>query len=149
MNMRSENVNEDFFGFEDEDFGEENNSKKNVTNISSGGSKRGGSSGKMFSSKKNQDKKVPWIIFFTPNAKMVVQNQRSGKMNQTTINDAYKKEARERACMLITRWMYEVVIPFNAVTYPSFQQMIEAINQYSVGMKEPTLHEVRVTNLKI
>ena len=56
-------------------------------------------------------------------------------MNQTTINDAYKKEARERACTLITRWMYEAAIPFNAVTYPSFQPMIEAIGQYGVGMK--------------
>ncbi|KAJ9686980.1 hypothetical protein PVL29_015720 [Vitis rotundifolia] len=86
--------------------------------------------------------------FFTPNVEMVVQNRKSGKMNQTTINDAYKKEARERVCMLITRWMYEVAIPFNAVTYPSFQPMIEAIGQHSVSMKGPTLHEVRVTNLK-
>ena len=86
--------------------------------------------------------------FFTPNAEMVVQNRRSGKMNQTTINDTCKKEARERACMLITRWMYEADIPFNAVTYPSFQPMIETIIQYGVGMKGPTLHEVRVTNLK-
>ena len=68
-------------------------------------------------------------------------------MNQTTINDAYKKEARERDCMLITRWMYEAVIPFNAVTYLSFQPMIEAISQYGVGMKGPILHKVRVTNL--
>ena len=37
--------------------------------------------------------------FFTPNIEMVVQNRRSGKMNQTTINDAYKKEAREFACL--------------------------------------------------
>ena len=50
--------------------------------------------------------------------------------------------------MLITRWMYEAAIPFNAITYPSFQPMIEAIGQYGVGMKGPTLHEVRVTNLK-
>ena len=69
-------------------------------------------------------------------------------MNQTTINDAYKKEAKKRAYMLITRWMYEVVVPFNTVTYPSFQPMIEAIGQYGVGMKGPTFHEVRVTNLK-
>ena len=66
-------------------------------------------------------------------------------MNQTAINDAYKKEARERACMLITRWMYEAVIPFNAVTHSSFQPMI---GQYDMGMKGPTFHEVRVTNLK-
>ncbi|RVW25080.1 hypothetical protein CK203_115992 [Vitis vinifera] len=116
MNMGSEYVNEDLFGLEDEDIGEEINSRTNITNISSG--------------------------------EMVVQNQRSGKMNQTTINDAYKKEARERACTLITRWMYEAAIPFNAVTYPSFQPMIEAIGQYGVGMKGPTFHEVRVTNLK-
>ena len=38
MNMGSEYVNEDLFGLEDEDFGEEINSRTNVTNISSGGS---------------------------------------------------------------------------------------------------------------
>ena len=97
---------------------------------------------------KNQDKKVIWIIFFTPNAEMVVQNRRSGKINQTTINDAYKKETRERTCILITRWMCEAIIPFNVVTYPSFQPMIEVIGHYGVGMKGPTFHEVRVTNLK-
>ncbi|RVW67494.1 hypothetical protein CK203_063042 [Vitis vinifera] len=49
MNMGSENVNEDLFGLEDEDFGEEINSRMNVTNISSGGSNRERSSGeKMF-----------------------------------------------------------------------------------------------------
>ncbi|RVW58026.1 hypothetical protein CK203_114209 [Vitis vinifera] len=147
MNMGSEYVNEDLFGLEDEDIGEEINSRTNVTNISSGGSNRGGSGGRTFSSKKPRQK-GPMDHFFTPNAEMVVQNRRSGKMNQTTINDAYKKEARERACMLITRWMYEAVIPFNTVTYPSFQPMIEAIGQYGVGMKGPTFHEVRVTNLK-
>ena len=52
MNMGSENVNEDLFGLEDEDFGEEINSRMNVTNISSGGSNRGGSGGRMFSLKK-------------------------------------------------------------------------------------------------
>ncbi|RVW42145.1 hypothetical protein CK203_100531 [Vitis vinifera] len=147
MNMGSEYVNEDLFGLEDEDIGEEINSRTNITNISSGGSNRGGSGGRTFSSKKPRQK-GPMDHFFTPNAEMVVQNQRSGKMNQTTINDAYKKEARERACTLITRWMYEAAIPFNAVTYPSFQPMIEAIGQYGVGMKGPTFHEVRVTNLK-
>ena len=69
-------------------------------------------------------------------------------MTQTTFNDAYKKEAREKACTLIARWMYEATIPFNAATNPSFQPMIEAIDQYGVGMKEPSIHEVRVTHLK-
>nr|CAN70800.1 hypothetical protein VITISV_008052 [Vitis vinifera] len=141
MNIGSEDVNENLFDLEDEDFGEEINSRMNVTNISSGGSNQGGSGGRMFSSKKPSQKGL-MDHFFTPNAEMVVQNRRGGKMNQTTINDAYKKEAREKACMLITRWMYETAIPFNAVTYPSFQPMIEAIGQYGVGMKGPTLHEV-------
>ena len=44
--------------------------------------------------------------------------------------------------------MYETAIPFNVVTNLSFQSMIEAIGQYGVGMKGPTFHEVRVTNLK-
>ena len=83
--------------------------------------------------------------FFTPNVEAVVQNT-SGKITQTTMNDAYKKEARERACSLIARWMYDAAI--NAVTYPSFQPLIEAIGQYGVGMKGPSIYEVRVTHLK-
>ena len=147
MNMGNEDVNEDLFGLEDEDFGEEINSKTNVTNISSGGSNRGESGGRIFSSKKPRQK-GPMDHFFISNAKMVVQNRMSGKMNQTTINDAYKMETRERAYMLITRWMYEAAISFNVVTYPSFQPMIEAIGHYGVGMKGPTFHDVRVSNLK-
>ena len=69
-------------------------------------------------------------------------------MAQTTINEAYKKEARERTCSLIARWMYEAAIPFNVVTYPSFQPMIESIGKYGVGMKGPSIYEVRVTRLK-
>ena len=49
MNMGSEYVNEDLFGLEDEDIGEEINSRTNITNISSGGSNRGGSGGRMLS----------------------------------------------------------------------------------------------------
>ncbi|KAL6328433.1 hypothetical protein AAG906_038308 [Vitis piasezkii] len=48
MNMGSEDVNEDLFGLEDEYFGEEINSRMNVTNISSRGSNRGGSDGRIF-----------------------------------------------------------------------------------------------------
>ena len=44
--------------------------------------------------------------------------------------------------------MYETAISFNAITYLSFQPMIEAIGRYGVGMKGSTFHEVRITNLK-
>ena len=52
--------------------------------------------------RKDQGRKGRWIVFFTSSAEAVVQN-RSGKMTQTTISDAYKKETRERACSLISR----------------------------------------------
>ena len=83
--------------------------------------------------------------FSTPNLEMVVQNR---KNTQTTINNAYKKEAKEKVDILFCRWMYDVVIPFNAMNYTSFQPMLEAIRQYCVGYKGPNFHEVRVTNLK-
>ena len=63
MNMESEYVNEDLFGLEDGDFGEEINSRMNVTNISSGGSNRGGSGGRMFSLKKTKTKRSYGLFF--------------------------------------------------------------------------------------
>ena len=77
---------------------------------------------------------------------MVVQNRK--KKTQTTINNAYKKEAKERDDILFCRWMLDAKIPFNAVNYASFQPMLEAIGQYGVGYKGPSFHDVRVTNLK-
>ena len=128
--------NEDF-----EDIDEEVESRRVASNITRGGSNRGRGS------VKRSREKGPMDHFFTPNVEAIVQNI-SGKMTQTTMNAAYKKETRERACSLISRWMYNAAIPFNAVTYPSFQPMIEASGQYGVGMKEPSIYEVRVTHLK-
>ena len=133
--MRNEDLYEDF-----EDINEEVESRV-ASNITRGGSNRDRGS------VKRSREKGPMDHFFTPNAEAVVQN-RSGKMTQTTMNDAYNKEARERACYLISRWMYDAAIPFNAVTYPSFQPMIKAISQFGVGMKGPSIYEVMVTHLK-
>ena len=136
LKMRNEDLYEDF-----EDIDEKVKSRRVASNITRGGSNRGRGSAERSREKGSMNH------FFTPNAEAVVQN-RSGKMTQTTMNDAYKKEARERACSLISRWMYDVVIPFNAVKYPSFQPMIEAIGHYGVEMKGPSNYEVRVTHLK-
>ncbi|XP_057984537.1 uncharacterized protein LOC131169338 [Hevea brasiliensis] len=67
-------------------------------------------------------------------------------MRQTTIdeNSPAKKELRERACVAIARWMYDVGIAFNAVNYDSFGEMIRAIGNYGREMKPPSFHEVRV-----
>ena len=136
LKMRNEDLYEDF-----EDIDEEVESRRVAYNITRGGSNRDRGSVKRSREKGLMDH------FFTPNAEAVVQNK-SGKMTQTTMNGAYKKEARERACSLISRWMYDAAIPFNAITYPSFQPIIEAIGQYGVGMKGPSIYEVRVTHLK-
>ena len=62
-------------------------------------------------------------------------------MKQTTINDA-RKELQERAYREIARWLYNAAIPFNAVKFPQFQVMIDAIGRYGIGMKGPSYHEV-------
>ena len=98
--MRNEDLYEDF-----EDIDEEVESRRVASNITHGGSNRGRGS------VKRSKEKGPMNHFFTPNAEAVVQN-RSGKMTQTTMNDAYKKEAKERACSFISRWMYDAAMPF-------------------------------------
>lgn len=67
---------------------------------------------------------------------------------QSAVNDAYKKEMREHACLSIARWFYDAGIPLNACNYDSFGLMIEAIGQYGVGMKPPTYYELKVPLLK-
>ena len=149
MSFGSHNVNEDMFGFQDEDDEDpEVTSKMGRKDVSSGGSNGGGSGGSGSGSGsclKRIRQKGPMDHFFTPNPEMVVQNR---KNTQTTINNAYKKEAKERVDILFCRWMYDVAIPFNTVNYASFQPMLEAIEQYGVGYKGPSFHDVRVTNLK-
>ena len=65
-------------------------------------SRRAGGSNRGRGNAKRSREKGPMDHFFTPNAEAVVQN-RSGKMTQIIMNDAYKKEARERTCSLIAR----------------------------------------------
>ena len=76
------------------------------------------------------------------------QMGKSGNGVQTKINDAYKKELREKACVDIARWMYEAAIPFNAINYDSFNAAIQSIGWYGIGMKPPSYYEVRVPLLK-
>ena len=89
------------------------------------------------------------MFFFAPNVEKIVEGRRKERaLKQTTINDACKKELRDKACKDIARWMYDAAIPFNVVNYPSFGVMVESIGQYGIGMKPPSYHEVRVLLLK-
>ncbi|XP_042394669.1 uncharacterized protein LOC121985345 isoform X1 [Zingiber officinale] len=89
----------------------------------------------------------PMDTYFAPNVQKIVES-RKGKERQSTINEAYKKELREKACMAITEWMYDAAIPFNAVNYSSFKRMLDLVGQYGIGLKGPSYHEVRVPFLK-
>ncbi|XP_042466041.1 uncharacterized protein LOC122048553 [Zingiber officinale] len=89
----------------------------------------------------------PMDMYFAPNVQKNVES-RKGKERQTTINEAYKKELREKTCMAITEWMYDAAIPFNAVNYSSFKRMLDLVGQYGIGLKGPSYHEVRVPFLK-
>lgn len=70
--------------------------------------------------------------------------QHKGKERQTTLNEAYKKEVREKAVLSIARWLYDAAIPLNAITYPSFREMVNDISLHGAGFKPPSYHEVRV-----
>ncbi|CAA0813171.1 Unknown protein, partial [Striga hermonthica] len=66
------------------------------------------------------------------------------KGKQTTINEAWKKEFRVKVCMAISEWMYDAAIPFNALTYPNFQNMLNHIGQYGLGLQGPSMYEAKV-----
>uniref|UniRef100_A0A2C9UH02 Uncharacterized protein n=1 Tax=Manihot esculenta TaxID=3983 RepID=A0A2C9UH02_MANES len=51
------------------------------------------------------------------------------KIEQTTINDACKKELQKKAYKDIAWWIYCMAIPLNMVNYQTFQVMIESIGQ--------------------
>ncbi|XP_042409955.1 uncharacterized protein LOC121999324 [Zingiber officinale] len=89
----------------------------------------------------------PMDTYFAPNVQKIVES-RKGKERQSTINEAYKKELREKACMTITEWMYDAAIPFNVVNYSSFKRILDLVGQYGIGLKGPSYHEVRVPFLK-
>ncbi|XP_028077965.1 uncharacterized protein LOC114279882 [Camellia sinensis] len=126
---------------EDEDVVEINvNQHRKLTSSSQSSSK---------SKSKMPKRKGPMDVYFTPNPESVVKNRKDqAKGKQTNANGPYKKEMRAQAVQRFARWMYDAGIPFNAVNYESFGPMIEAISQYGPGMKPPTYHEVRVTQLK-
>ncbi|KAK3231279.1 hypothetical protein Dsin_003160 [Dipteronia sinensis] len=61
---------------------------------------------------------------------------------------AVKEELRDHVCKTFARWMYDTVIIFNAVKYPSFKPFYEVVGQYGSGVKLLSYHEVRVPLLK-
>ncbi|PNY14079.1 hypothetical protein L195_g010751, partial [Trifolium pratense] len=71
-----------------------------------------------------------------------------GKGKQTSINDAFDKDARAKCCQYIARFFYRNGIAFNVAHSKSFKLMIEAICNYGAHLKPPSYHELRVPMLK-
>lgn len=61
---------------------------------------------------------------------------------------ACDKDLRDKTCAGIARWFYDAGIAFNAVTYDSFKEMTHLIAQYGMGLKPPSMHELRVPLLQ-
>ncbi|KAL6502448.1 hypothetical protein OROHE_024453 [Orobanche hederae] len=135
--------------FEDVDaFGDEDDEDVDESVGGSKFSKGASSTSKSISMVKKPRVKGPMDIYFAQNLAKVVEARKKDKGRQTTINEACKKELREKACRDIAKWMYDATIAFNAVNYPSFDVMVESIGKYGCGMKPPSYHEVRVPLLK-
>ncbi|XP_057964619.1 uncharacterized protein LOC131155470 [Malania oleifera] len=97
---------------------------------------------------KKPKQKGPIDLVFTPDPKKAVQVRKEGKMKQTSINEAWKKELRKKPIGDFARWVYDAGIPFNAVRLSSFAVTLESIGQYGPGIKPLSCHEVRVPYLK-
>ncbi|XP_073136974.1 uncharacterized protein [Henckelia pumila] len=87
----------------------------------------------------------PIDLYFAKDVKEIVRQRRGKNKGQY---DENKKKLREDAVQKFVTWMYDAGIPFNAVKYDSLQPCIDAIENFGVGMKPPSYHEVRVKYLK-
>ncbi|XP_059650757.1 uncharacterized protein LOC132296590 [Cornus florida] len=112
-------------GFDDMDDQDEND----VTIIDVKGKRVASGTGSNNIQSKKQKQKGPIDLYFTRPPEVVVQNRKNDKGKQTTIDNACKKELRNRACQ-------------------RFAPVVEAIGQHGPRMKPPSYHEVRVPLLK-
>ncbi|CAN7093291.1 unnamed protein product [Brassica rapa subsp. narinosa] len=67
-----------------------------------------------------------------------------GRNEMKRVLGACDKDLRDKTCAGIARWFYDAGIAFNVVTYDSFKEMTHLIAQYGMGLKPPSMHELRV-----
>ncbi|XP_076917674.1 uncharacterized protein LOC143577833 [Bidens hawaiensis] len=89
-------------------------------------------------------KQKPINTFFKPED--TLKGRKGGK--KQTLNEVCKKELRENACREINKWFCDARIAFHAATYDSFQTMFNAVLQYGLGFKEPSMYELSVPLLR-
>ncbi|KAK9116648.1 hypothetical protein Sjap_015595 [Stephania japonica] len=72
----------------------------------------------------------------------------SKKANQTTLNEHWKKEEREKAIRKIARFFYCNNIAFNVANDFFFKDMVQCLTKFGPRFKPPSYHELRVPLLK-
>ena len=65
----------------------------------------------------------------------LTENKVKGEKVQTTLNQHWKKKAREDVCEWIAKTIFENAVPFNIVNSKSWRQMLEAVGKYGEGWK--------------
>ncbi|XP_018436020.1 uncharacterized protein LOC108808357 [Raphanus sativus] len=66
-----------------------------------------------------------------------------GRKDRKGVFGVCDKDLRDKTCGAIARWFYDAGIPFNAASHESFKKMTEAIAQYGMGLKPPSMYEIR------
>ncbi|XP_021854344.2 uncharacterized protein [Spinacia oleracea] len=88
--------------------------------------------------------KGPMDFFVTTPSENVLK----GRKDRKDIFGACEKQLRDKTCKAIAKWFFDAGIPFYAATYDSFKGMLDAVAQYGMGFKPPSMHELRVPLLK-
>ena len=71
-----------------------------------------------------------------------------GKMRESNLNEMLFKERTDNVHKLLVRWVYEFVIPFNAIDNNSFKRFCEAVGQIGPGYQPPSQYLLREPLLK-
>ncbi|XP_026443690.1 uncharacterized protein LOC113343775 isoform X1 [Papaver somniferum] len=78
----------------------------------------------------------------------LMRNALDGTKTPNTLSTYFKKPKREDACMAICDFFYANALPFNLVNNKYFKRMLNMVGEFGKGLKPPSMHEVRVTNLR-
>ena len=62
---------------------------------------------------------------------------------QSTLNSKWKQEERKEVCRKIGCFIYSKGLPFNTVNDPHWFPMVDAIANFGLGFKPPSMHELR------
>ncbi|XP_044405327.1 uncharacterized protein [Triticum aestivum] len=84
----------------------------------------------------------------TPKEAIAARKEKAADNIQLKLTTGRREQKRIRACEYICQFFYEACIPFNAVTLPSFDLMLESIGQYGEDLDGPSPYEMGGPYLK-